>query len=53
MEPQYGYLSIQVCASTIPPMLPSSSTPASAAAPYSRVKAFLKGELERGRWRPG
>jgi len=24
-----------------------------AAAPYSRVKSFLKAELERGRWRPG
>jgi GntR family histidine utilization transcriptional repressor len=34
-------------------MLPSSSAAPSAAAPYSRVKSFLKGELERGRWRPG
>jgi len=31
-------------------MLAGSS---SAAAPYSRVKSFLKSELERGRWRPG
>jgi GntR family histidine utilization transcriptional repressor len=31
-------------------MVPS---PQAAAAPYSRVKSFLKGELERGRWRPG
>jgi GntR family histidine utilization transcriptional repressor len=34
-------------------MVASSSTPVAPAAPYSRVKSFLKGELERGRWRPG
>jgi len=35
-------------------MVPASSSGVSApAAPYSRVKSFLKGELERGRWRPG
>jgi GntR family histidine utilization transcriptional repressor len=34
-------------------MLASSSAAPAAAAPYSRVKAFLKSELERGRWRPG
>jgi GntR family histidine utilization transcriptional repressor len=34
-------------------MVASSSASQAAAAPYSRVKSFLKGELERGRWRPG
>ncbi|HTT11554.1 MAG TPA: histidine utilization repressor [Burkholderiaceae bacterium] len=32
-------------------MVPAPSS--APAAPYSRVKSFLKGELERGRWRPG
>jgi GntR family histidine utilization transcriptional repressor len=34
-------------------MFASSSASPAAAAPYSRVKSFLKSELERGRWRPG
>jgi GntR family histidine utilization transcriptional repressor len=34
-------------------MLASSAPAPAAAAPYSRVKSFLKAELERGRWRPG
>lgn len=31
----------------------SSSTAHRAAAPYSRVKSFLKAGLEKGRWKPG
>jgi GntR family histidine utilization transcriptional repressor len=34
-------------------MLPAPAAPRTAVAPYSRVKTFLKAELERGRWRPG
>src|SRR5204862_3853015 len=34
-------------------MVASSSASPAAVAPYSCVKSFLKGELERGRWRPG
>jgi GntR family histidine utilization transcriptional repressor len=36
-----------------PAALPAAAAPARRAAPYARVKQFLKDQLARGRWAPG